>query len=216
MTLGELARMYNVEQKIGADLTVVPVEGWTRDMWRDGTDLPWIKPSPNIYRFEAAIHYPGTVFFEAVNVSEGRGTDAPFEQIGAPWLDNVRLVETMNGLNLPGVRFEAADIPVSATGRKYPGEVLKGVKFVITDRETYRPIAASLLMIEAIRRMHPDEFEWRGANQREPTMLTIERHGGTARLKQAIDAGTLADLLREWERDQAVFAERRSQYLLYR
>lgn len=216
MTLGELARMYNVEQKIGADLTIVPVEGWTRDMWRDGTDLPWIKPSPNIYRFEAAIHYPGTVFFEAVNVSEGRGTDAPFEQIGAPWLDNVRLAETMNALNLPGVRFEAADIPVSATGRKYPGEVLNGVKFVITDRETYRPIAASLLMIEAIRRMHPDEFEWRGANQREPTMLTIERHGGTARLKQAIDAGTLADLLREWERDQAVFAERRSQYLLYR
>jgi uncharacterized protein YbbC (DUF1343 family) len=208
MTLGELARMYNVEQKIGADLTVVPVEGWTRDMWRDGTDLPWIKPSPNIYRFEAAIHYPGTVFFEAVNVSEGRGTDAPFEQIGAPWLDNVRLVETMNGLNLPGVRFEAADIPVSATGRKYPGEVLKGVKFVITDRETYRPIAASLLMIEAIRRMHPDEFAWNVSH--------FDRLAGTARMRGAIEAGTLDQVLAAWDADAERFRADREPFLLYR
>jgi uncharacterized protein YbbC (DUF1343 family) len=216
MTLGELAQMYNAEQNIGARLTVVAAEGWTRDMWRDQTDLPWIKPSPNIPRLEAAIHYPGTVFFEAVNVSEGRGTDAPFEQIGAPWLDNARLAAEMNELDLPGVRFEAADIPVAPTGRKYPGQVLKGVRMVLTDREVYRPLEASLLMIEAIRHMHPAEFEWRGANQREPTMLTIERHGGTARLKAAIDAGTVRNLLLEWERDQAVFAETRAPYLIYR
>ena len=215
MTLGELARMYNAEQNIGARLSVVAAEGWTRDMWRDQTDLPWIKPSPNIPRLEAAIHYPGTVFFEAVNVSEGRGTDAPFEQIGAPWLDNARLAAEMNALDLPGVRFEAADIPVAATGRKFPGQVLKGVRLVLTDREVYRPLETSLLMIEAIRHMHPDQFEWRGANQREPTMLTIERHGGTAKLKAAIDAGTLRDLLKEWERDQAAFAETRSAYLIY-
>ncbi|HSJ05801.1 MAG TPA: DUF1343 domain-containing protein [Longimicrobiales bacterium] len=215
MTLGELARMYNAEQNIGARLSVVAAEGWTRDMWRDQTDLPWIKPSPNIPRLEAAIHYPGTVFFEAVNVSEGRGTDAPFEQIGAPWLDNARLAAEMNALDLPGVRFEAADIPVAATGRKFPGQVLKGVRLVLTDREVYRPLETSLLMIEAIRHMHPDQFEWRGANQREPTMLTIERHGGTAKLKAAIDAGTLRDLLKEWERDQAAFAETRAAYLIY-
>jgi uncharacterized protein YbbC (DUF1343 family) len=216
MTLGELAQMYNAEHDIGADLTVVPVEGWTRDMWRDQTALPWVKPSPNIPRLEAAIHYPGTVFFEAVNVSEGRGTDAPFEQIGAPWLDNERLAAEMNAMDLAGVRFEAADIPVSPTGRKYPGEVLKGVKLILTDRESYEPIATSLLMIEAIRRMHPDEFEWRGANQREPGMLTIERHGGTSKLKQAIDEGTVAALLEEWKADRASFAELRAPYLIYR
>jgi uncharacterized protein YbbC (DUF1343 family) len=215
MTLGELARMYNAEQHIGAHLTVVPAEGWTRDMWRDQTDLPWIKPSPNIPRLEAAIHYPGTVFFEAVNVSEGRGTDAPFEQIGAPWLDNERLAAEMNALGLPGIRFQAADIPVAPTGRKFPGQVLKGVKLVLTDREVYRPLETALLMIEAIRHMHPVEFEWRGANQRQPAMLTIERHGGTAKLKAAIDGGTLSDLLKEWERDQAAFAERRAPYLIY-
>lgn len=216
MTLGELARMYNAEQKIGADLQVVAVEGWTRNMWRDQTDLPWVNPSPNIRNLEAAIHYPGTVFFEAVNVSEGRGTERPFEQIGAPWLDNQKLVAEMDALKLPGIRFEALDIPVSGTGRKYAGETLKGVRFHITDRETYRPLAMSLLMIDAIKRMHPDKFEWRGANQRDPGLITIERHGGTRKLKEAIDSGTLPALLKEWEQDQAKFAKSRAQYLLYK
>src|SRR6266498_1829528 len=102
MTVGELARMYNAEQRIGADLTVVPVEGWRRGMWWDQTGLPWVNPSPNIRRLEAAIHYPGAVFFEAINVSEGRGTDLPFEQIGAPWLRNSEVVAAVRGMNLPG------------------------------------------------------------------------------------------------------------------
>jgi uncharacterized protein YbbC (DUF1343 family) len=216
MTLGELARMYNAEYKIGADLTVVPVQGWTRNMWRDQTDLPWVNPSPNIRTLNAAINYPGTVFFEAINVSEGRGTDAPFEQIGAPWLDNAKLVAEMNALKLPGIQFSALDIPVSGTGRKYAGEILKGVRFNITNRETYRPLETSLIMIEKIRHMHPNEFQWRGANQREPSMLTIERHGGTKKLKEAIDAGTLAALLVQWKQDQAKFARMRAPYLLYR
>jgi uncharacterized protein YbbC (DUF1343 family) len=216
LTLGELARMYNAERKIGADLTVVPVQGWTRNMWRDQTDLPWVNPSPNIRTLNAAINYPGTVFFEAINVSEGRGTDAPFEQIGAPWLDNVKLVAEMNALKLPGIQFSALDIPVSGTGRKYAGETLKGVRFTITDRETYRPLETSLIMIEKIRHMHPNEFQWRGANQREPTMLTIERHGGTKKLKEAVDAGTLKALLEQWKQDQATFAQRRAPYLLYK
>src|SRR6266851_628268 len=191
MTLGELARMYNAEQRIGADLTVVPVEGWRRDMWWDETGLPWVNPSPNIRRLEAAIHYPGTVFFEATNVSEGRGTDLPFEQIGAPWLRN----------------GEAVEFPTAETARKYPGQVLKGVRFTVTDRASYRPLATSLLMIDVIRRLHPDQFQWAGA--------TVERHGGSARLRQAIEAGTLAELLREWERDQATFRKRRAPYLIY-
>jgi uncharacterized protein YbbC (DUF1343 family) len=216
LTLGELAQMYNAEHKIGAQLTVVPVTGWTRNMWRDQTDLPWVNPSPNIRALEAAIHYPGTVFFEATNISEGRGTDRPFEQIGAPWLDNQKLVAEMQALNLPGIRFEALDLPVTGERRKFAGETLKGVRFQITDRNTYRPIATSLRMIEKIRHMHPDKFEWRGANQREPSMLTIERHGGTKKLKEAIDNGTVAALLKEWEQDQAKFAAVRAKYLLYK
>jgi len=216
MTLGELARMYNAEQRIGADLTVVPVEGWRRDMWWDETGLPWVNPSPNIRRLEAAIHYPGTVFFEAINVSEGRGTDLPFEQIGAPWLKNSEVVAAMNAMNLPGIRFEAVEFPTAATARKYPGQLLKGVRFILTDRASYRPLATSLRMIELIRRLHPDQFQWAGPNTREPNMLTIERHGGTARLRQAIEGGTLTELLREWERDQATFRAKRAPYLIYR
>lgn len=215
MTLGELARMYNDEQKIGAQLIVVPVKGWRRSLWRDQTDLPWVNPSPNIRSLEAAIHYPGTVFFEAVNVSEGRGTDKPFEQIGAPWLDNTQLAVRMNAMRLPGVSFEARDIPVEQGGRKYAGESLKGVYFRITDRNVYRPLSASLLMIQEIRKMHPDKFEWRGANARD-NLMTVDRHGGTAALKRAIDNGTVAELLRQWQEDQNTFARSRSKYLLYR
>jgi uncharacterized protein YbbC (DUF1343 family) len=184
-------------------------------MWWDETGLPWVNPSPNIRRLEAAIHYPGTVFFEAINVSEGRGTDMPFEQIGAPWLKNTEVIAAMDALKLPGVRFEPVELKVAEGARKYPGETLKGIRFFITDRATYRPLAASLLMIDVIRRLHPDNFEWRGANTREPGMLTIERHGGTTQLKNAIENGTLPDLLRKWEGEQAAFDQKRAQYLLY-
>jgi len=208
MTLGELGTMYNAEQRIGADLTVVTVEGWRRSMWWDETGLPWVNPSPNIRRLEAAIHYPGTVFFEATNVSEGRGSDLPFEQIGAPWLRNTEVAAAMNAMNLPGIRFEAVEFPTAETARKYPGQMLKGVRFTLTDRASYRPLATSLVIIDLIRRLHPDQFQWAGA--------TLERHGGSARLRQAIEGGTLAELLREWERDQATIRKKRAPYLIYR
>jgi uncharacterized protein YbbC (DUF1343 family) len=215
MTLGELAQMYNKEEKIGAQLIVVPVEGWRRNQWWDQTGLPWINPSPNIRRLEAAIHYPGTVFFEAINVSEGRGTDAPFEQIGAPWLKHEEVVKQMNAMKLPGIRFEPILLQVKEGARKYPGQQINGVRFVITDRETYRPLATSLLMIDLIRKLHPADFQWRG-NTRDPEMLTVERHGGTRKLRAAIEAGTTAELIREWERDQAAFRSKREPYLIYK
>jgi len=146
------------------------------------------------------------VFFEATNLSEGRGTDLPFEQIGAPWLRNTEVAAAMNARNLPGIRFEAVEFPTTETARKYPGQILKGVRFTVTDRASYRPLATSLLMIDLIRRLHPDQFQ----------LGAIERHGGTSRLRQAIEGGTLPELLREWERDQATFRKKRAPYLIYR
>lgn len=215
MTVGELARMYNDRQKIGAKLTVIPMAGWRRDLWWDQDDLPWVKPSPNIRTPDAEIDYPGTVFFEAINVSEGRGTDRPFEQIGAPWLKNEEVAARMNAMQLPGVRFEPRDLQVAEGARKYPGRTIKGVRFIVTDREAYRPVRASLLMIDLIRTLHPADFQWQGANAREPTMLTIERHGGTAKLKQAIEGGTLSALLTQWDQDAERFRALRAPYLLY-
>jgi uncharacterized protein YbbC (DUF1343 family) len=206
MTVGELALMYNDAHGIGSDLTVIPAEGWRRGLWFDGSGLPWRPPSPNLPRFEALLHYPGTVFFEGTNLSEGRGTDHPFEQTGAPWLDAEAVASEMNGLGLPGVRFEAVRFAVREDARKYPGETLPGVRLVAADREAYRPVAAALLLIDAIRRRHPEAFAWSGS---------MDRLAGTDRLREAVEAGTLAALLAEWDRQGEAFRAERAPYLLY-
>lgn len=207
MTMGELARMYNAEQKIGADLTVIPMTGWQRAMWWEQTGLSWINPSPNIRRVEAEVIYPGSVFFEGINVSEGRGTPLPLEQVGAPWLKNVEIASAMNAMKLPGVRFDALDFAIDSTSRKYGGQTVKGIRFVVTDRATFRPIRSALLLIDQIKRTHPTEFQWRGS---------IDRLAGTDQVRLAIDAGTLPQLLQAWDADAARFLKTREPYLLYR
>jgi len=206
MTVGELARLFNARFEIGADLAVVRMEGWTRATWFDETGLPWVNPSPNIRRLEAAAHYPGTVYLEGTNLSEGRGTDLPFEQTGAPWLDAASVAEAMNALGLSGVRFEAVRIQVDSTAGKYPGESLPGVRLVMTDRATYRPIETVLRLIDLIRRTHPEEFKW------GPSM---DRLAGTDQLRGAIDAGKLDELLARWRVEAENFAREREPFLLY-
>jgi uncharacterized protein YbbC (DUF1343 family) len=205
LTVGELARLINTEFGIGADLTVIPVQGWRRDAYLDDTGLPWINPSPNIRRLEAAIHYPGTVFLEGTNLLE-RGTDRPFEQTGAPWLDAPAIVAEMNALGLPGIRFEALMLPVEPTSRKYPGQTVPGIRYHLTDRDTYQPVRASVLLIDAIRRRHLDDFAWTG---------TMDRLSGTDRARLAIEAGTVQDFIASWQADEERFREMRRAYLLY-
>ena len=115
MTVGELATYINREHGIGVDLIVARVDGWRRTQWFDETGLPWVNPSPNLRSLAALTSYPGSVYFEGTNLSEGRGTDRPFEQIGAPWLDAAAVVRTMNARSLPGIRFEATTMPVAAS-----------------------------------------------------------------------------------------------------
>ena len=206
MTAGELAGLFNERFGIGADLTVVRAEGWRRDQWFDETGLPWVPPSPNIPRLASAIHYPGTVFFEGTNLSEGRGSDHPFEQTGAPWLRASEVAAAMNALALPGVRFEAVEFTPRAGSAKFPGQPLRGVRLVATDRQRYRPVRASLLLIDAIRRMHPEHFRWSGS---------LDRLAGTDRLRLAIEGGTLLPLLEEWDREAERFRDQRRARLLY-
>jgi uncharacterized protein YbbC (DUF1343 family) len=207
MTVGELAAMYNEVHEIGVELTVVPVEGWRREHWFDETGLPWSPPSPNLPRLDAVIHYPGSVFFEGTNLSEGRGTDHPFEQTGAPWLDASSIVREMSAIDPAGVRFHEVSFPVSADARKYPGQTLPGVRLEVTDRALYRPVETALLLIDAVHRIHPVDFAW------SPSM---DRLAGTDRLREAIEAGTLPALLREWRREADEFRSARAPYLLYR
>jgi uncharacterized protein YbbC (DUF1343 family) len=208
MTIGELARLFNDRFGIDASLVVVPIRGWTRDMWFDETGLPWINPSPNIRRLETAIHYPGTVFIEATNLSEGRGTDHPLEQAGAPWLRAGEVADSMNAMQLPGVRFEVVRFTPASTAAKYPRRPLNGVRFILTDRERYRPVRTALLFIDLVRRLHP-EFRWteRGAG--------MDRLAGSDAMRRAIEAGRLTSALAEWERDAERFDAERRPFLLY-
>jgi len=157
LTLGEFARWANKEQEIGCDLTVLPCEGWTRDMLFSRTGLPWVMPSPNMPTPETVLAYVGTCLFEGTNISEGRGTTKPFELIGAPFLDAWSLTEAMNGLALPGVRFRPAFFRPSFS--KHAGTVCGGMQLHQTDAETFDPFRTGLLLLETIRRTTP-EFEF--------------------------------------------------------
>ena len=208
MTVGELALMINEEFGLGADLEIIEIDGWKRNMWYDETGLTWHPPSPNLRTLEAAIHYPGTVFFEPNNLSEGRGTDLPFEQTGAPWLDAEAVADSMNAMNLPGVRFEVVQIDVDpeATRRRYAGQSISGVRLVLTDRETYRPVSTVFRMLGVIQALHPDDYQWSGYE----TSLA-----GTATLREAIDSGNIETWLDEAELQAEEFRQLRTPYLLY-
>lgn len=209
MTIGELARMFNDRFGIGADLIVIPLKGWRRDAWFDETGLPWVNPSPNIRRLETAIHYPGTVFIEATNLSEARGSDRPLEQAGAPWLRARAVADSMNAMKLPGVRFEATRFTSVRGTAKYGGIPLHAVRFVLTDREAYRPVRTTLLFIDLVRRMHPGNFRWqeRGAG--------LDRLAGTDELRTAIESGSMSEILARWEAEAERFVEARREFLLY-
>jgi uncharacterized protein YbbC (DUF1343 family) len=207
MTVGELAALFNRQHGIGADLIVVKAANWRRSQWRDDTGLPWVNPSPNLRSLAALISYPGTVYFEGTNLTEGRGTDRPFEQIGAPWLEAPAIVEAMHALRLPGVRFEAITMPVAPKAAKFPGETIAAIRFVVTDRQAYRPVRTALLLIDTIKRRQPDRFAWGPS---------IDRLTGSDKVRTAIDAGRLAPLLEEWDRDAAEFERLREPFLLYR
>ena len=207
MTVGELAWYFNHAFGIGADLTVARAAGWRRDAWMDDTGLPWVNPSPNLRSLAALSNYPGTVYFEGTNLTEGRGTDRPFEQIGAPWLDAPAVARTLNGMSLAGVRFEPVVMEVLPTAAKFKGSTIPGLRLVVTNRQTYRPVRTALIMIATIRDRHPGQFAWGPS---------IDRLTGSDKVRRAIDGGALPSLLDEWDREAEAFRHTRAPYLLYR
>ena len=207
MTVGELALMINdqfLEKK--ADLTVVPMQGWSRKMWFDETGLPWVIPSPNMPSPDTATVYPGQVCLEGTNVSEGRGTTKPFEMFGAPWIDGFELARKLNGLGLPGVSFREAWFTPSFS--KFAGEQCGGAQVHVTDRNSYRPFEAALHVVNTIREMYPDKFEFH-ADYFDKVM-------GTAKVRESLEKGlTVAEMVKGYEPGLRAFSEARRQYLLY-
>jgi uncharacterized protein YbbC (DUF1343 family) len=206
MTVGELAKLFNERHQIGADLIIVKAKNWKRSQWFDQTGLPWTNPSPNLRTLAALYSSPGSVYFEGTNLSEGRGTDRPFEQIGAPWLNAEQVVKVMNERKLPGVRFEAITMPIESTAGKYPGQTIPAIRYVITDRQAYRPVSAALILIDEIRRQHMSAFEWRPA---------IDRLTGTDKVRSAIEGGQLPALLAAWDTEASAFKAGSKPFLLY-
>ena len=207
MTVGELAKLFNEKYGIGCDLIVARAANWRRSQWQDETGLPWVNPSPNLRSLAALTSYPGSVYIEGTTLTEGRGgSPRPYEEIGAPWLDAPAVAAAMNAHGLPGVRFDTSTFTMQPKAGKHPGKTIRAIRFVVTDRQAYRPVHTSLLLIDEIRRRHPRDFAW---------TATIDRLTGSDRVRRAVEEGWLPRLLDEWDREAAEFRATRAPYLLY-
>ena len=210
LTVGEFARMANETLRLGAELTVVPCPGWKREMLWPQTGLCWVPPSPNLPRFEAALLYSGTCLFEGTNLSEGRGTAAPLDTVGAPYIrDPAALAAAMNEKGLPGVRFR----PLYFTPwlQKNAGQLCGGVQLHITDPEGLRPVRTALELLYEIEMRWPEAFAWRSVLP-PATRPSIQLLGGSGEL---YERAPLAQVLAGYEADERAFAERKRAYHLY-
>jgi len=207
MTSGELALMFNerfLTKK--TDLKVIPAEGWKRSMWYDQTGLPWILPSPNMPTLDTASLYPGQVFLEGTNVSEGRGTTKPFELFGAPWIDGYELTRQLNQMDLPGIYFrEAWFTPVFS---KYQGELCGGAQIHITERDLYKPFFTSLCIIQVISGMYPEQFKF--------YQEYFDKIMGTDKIRKSLeDHEDINSIIDSYHDELQDFLELRKPYLLY-
>jgi uncharacterized protein YbbC (DUF1343 family)/CubicO group peptidase (beta-lactamase class C family) len=204
LTLGELATLFNAENRIGAKLTVVRMSGWSREAWFDETGLPWINPSPNMRNLIQATVYPGIGALEGTNISVGRGTDTPFEQIGAPWIDGVRLAERLNARRIPGIRFYS--VSFTPTSSKHANQVCQGVFMIVTDRDALRPVRVGVEVASALVRLHPNDFDLAKARTLLGSQVVLDR------IRKGDDPAGIAAA---WAADEARWRLLRAKYLLY-
>ena len=210
MTIGELASYFNDVLKIRADLHVIPMQGWRRDVWFDLTGLPWVRPSPNMPSLQSAMLYPGLVAFESTNLSVGRGTLEAFQHIGAPWLNAAATVAILRDREIPGVRFYVETFtPVAPSDGKYPGQTIPGIKILVLNRSALQAARVGATLLWAI-------------NKTAGTKLTIDNRGfdlrfGSPRVREALLRGEDPDVLIDREYKSAyAFRERTRQYLIYK
>ena len=210
MTFGELAQMFVGEDRLRTRLRVIPMRGWSRDLvpylaW----DLPWVPPSPNMLSPRTAAVYPGTALFEGTNISEGRGSEKPFEYIGGPFIDGAALAERLNAMGLPGVDFK----PVAFTPdfSKYAGQHCHGVWVIPTNSNTFQPFRTGIALVKTVHDMYPDKFEFRpGA----PSFF--DQLAGTDSVRKGIlDGKSVSDIERQWQDGLNAFMQVRARYLMY-
>lgn len=223
MTAGELAKMFNdvfVPKRTGGesveDLVVVEMDGWRRGMLYEETGLPWVLPSPNMPTPETALVYPGTCLFEGTNLSEGRGTVRPFELIGAPYVegDFSEALRDRDGYGADGVLFREAYF--APTFSKHEGVTVGGVQLHITDPEDLDPIGATLVMLDELKNLYPDDFEWRYDDYDPETPYWVDKLTGSDYVRKSLDAGeSPEEVARGWRGELDEFKRLRERYLIY-
>jgi uncharacterized protein YbbC (DUF1343 family) len=208
MTTGELAKLFNIERKIEADVEVVTLQNWRRTQMFDATGLPWLNPSPNIRNVRQAWLYAGVGFLEVLPISVGRGTDTPFELVGAPWLDGAAVAADLNGRRLPGVTWVPTRF--TPTSSKFKGIECAGVQIMLWDRSANRPAELGIHLLDAMRRRHNDQLgdkelsAMRGMIGNEATVALLSRNEAPQ------------NIIASWREDVAAWRERRAPFLLYR
>jgi uncharacterized protein YbbC (DUF1343 family) len=204
MSMGELAGMFNAERGIGANLTVIPLQGWQRGDWFDSTGEVWINPSPNLRSLNEATLYPGIGLIESTNISVGRGTDTPFERVGAPWIDPAALASYLNAREIDGVRF----IPIRFTpaSSEYANEPCGGVNIVVTDRNTLDAPEMGIEIASALQSLFPDRYKIAGLDT-----LMVNK----ASLDALIAGEDPRRIAEDWQDADQKFLALRSKYLLY-
>jgi uncharacterized protein YbbC (DUF1343 family) len=224
LTVGELAKLVNEEgwlkDGIKADLTVIEMKGWKREMWYDETGLPWVKPSPNMGTLETAIVYPGLCFIEGTTLSEGRGTPNPFEIIGAPYIDTDTFNEALNSYGLKGVKFETIEFtPVNienvTLNPKFENVKCGGTFVRVTDRNIFDPIKTGIYILYTLKKLYPNDFKWRTPSN--PTSkYFVDLLAGTTDLRLMIDEGnTPEDIINKWDKGLQEYIKITKKYLLY-
>jgi uncharacterized protein YbbC (DUF1343 family) len=206
MTVGEMARLFNGENRIGADLHVIRMKDWERGDWLDSTDLPWINPSPNMRSLNAAALYPGLCLLEfAKNVSMGRGTEAPFEQIGADFLRAREFAAYLNGRHIPGVRVYPTVFTPEASNLK--GQRVEGVRFVLTNREVFDATRLGLELAGAVEKLYPGKVDWAKGARLIGSSAVIEQ------IRAGVDPRSIEQSFQD---ELSSFLVKRDKYLLYR
>ena len=205
MTMGELAKMFNTERGINAKLTVVPIEGWQRGDWFDSTGLDWVNPSPNLRSLTEAALYSGVALIEGTNVSVGRGTDTPFELVGAPWIKGKELAAYLNGRGIAGVRF----VPVSftPTASNYSGQKCNGVNVVLIDRNGFEGAELGIELASALRKLYPADFKI------DRMMELLVNQAVYDSLVAGEDPRRIAQ---DWQEGLEKFQQMRQKYLIYK
>jgi uncharacterized protein YbbC (DUF1343 family) len=215
LTVGELARMFNTHFEIGCDLEVVEMDGWARSMYMEETGCPWVMPSPNMPTVDTAVVFPGTVFLEGTEVSEGRGTTRPFELAGAPFIEPDAFANHLNSYGLPGVYFRAT---VFMPGfQKFSNEACGGVFIHVIDRRVFRPVVTGIAVTKAVYDLYPEQFQWKqAAYEYEFERNPFDVIAGSKNLRKQIEAGrSIEQIADSWNVGERSFKDLRTDYVLY-